>query len=85
MSELNAESSVTSRPGCIAMPSFTLATPVNVTVGATSKIESFVRLFDGRTRAPQAARTPFIRCQYAAVAQLNEERAHVRSAPHLKP
>ena len=39
----------------------------------------------GRTRAPHAAKTPSIRCQYAAVLQFRDERSQGRSAPHLKP
>ncbi len=56
------------------------------TVGAGSNIVGWVPLpLPGRTRAPQAAKTPSSRCQYAAVLQFREERSQERSSPHLNP
>ena len=56
------------------------------TVGAESNIVGRRPLaLPGWTRAPQAAKTPSMRCQYAAVLQLSDERSQERSSPHLNP
>ena len=54
-------------------------------VGATSYTVALPRGSPRFTRAPQAAKTPSIRCQKAAVAGFSDERSHGRSAPHLNP